>query len=265
MKILNFVITASSNKIATSITEAFIDPLETKNRALEVVQKTPAFKELNARIAAYQDYVKKLKKDGVKFADLKSIPEHIKVEVKTKLGKIKESQGLLNDMHKKEMEDSPVFLLPNHAFLVSDKQPEELLNLINDSDVFVKIIEADIEAVMYEVIPDNLGKKYRLPDSQFWLIVTEPDHLIPGNAVFEDPEPAEIERIESVRVSGLTKVEKYDEAVSMRDHAERAYLDELILAEVKDKEEDITAYKKAAKQRLKQCYKDIDKKYSLTL
>ena len=265
MKVLNYIKTASGSKIATSITEVFIDPLETKNTATESVKKQPEFKELQARISAYDRYITGLKKDGVKLGSPSAIPKNIQKELRIKLNNVKGAQDKMYELQAQAMIDHPIYLVPNDAILISDETAEEFEQIFKKGGVFIKLVDLQADTLKYVEVPDMTGKRYRLPETLDWINVIEPGHEISDNAVFTDPEPAEAERIEEARIKAMSEAERQAEALQLKADAEQLFLRVSTLAELEGSDEDIQKKKAGAKEDYHNTIESICDIYGVTI
>lgn len=206
MKALNFVVTPNGKLIMTGLTEPYIDPLETKKAAVAMTTATPEFKELQASVEHYNKFLEKARKNNVRWGDPVNVPEHAKKELEIKLSGIQAKQEKLMQMEAQEMLDNPRYLVAGNAALITDDLAEEIStareNYDGENIVVVELSEhGGIEA--WEVRPNILGKLYRLPDTVAWIIIEEPDEFFPDNALFEDPDEGELEKMDLARIHAL--------------------------------------------------------------
>ena len=264
MKVLSYMKTEKGSMIVDAVTEPSIDPLETYEAAVKAVKVMPEYRELQARIKVYDAAVKKHRKDGVRFGDNANVPDHVREDIKLKITRIGKQQDKLNKLYQQAKKDNPVYLLPANAILITDENAVEIKSALSFSDKFILVADVQKNKVAYELLPDNTGKKYRLPETLEWIEVVEPDHNMPVNALFEEPDTKEAGRIEDARIAAMSEEERHKEALSHKKAAQSQFLRENTLAELEQDEKTVGDCKSKAQTNYHADIAAICKKYNIT-
>lgn len=253
MKALSYVETPKGQLVMTAITVPCIDVLESKKAAVKKTTATAEFKELKASIAHYNKFVEKCHADKVRWSNPESVPDHIKEELVIKLAGISDKQEKLIQMEAQEISDNPVYLLPANSVFVTDSFEgairEAQAKISEDTLVTVELSDGKLSA--WAVVPNNIGKLYRLPDSLEWLMIEEPYQFFPDNAVFDDPGSDELERIEAARIKALDPESSAAEKQRHLEAAKHVLMRDILAAECEDTPEVIETAKNAAKEDYK--------------
>lgn len=264
MKVLSYKKTAKGLLIVTAITDPNVNVLESKKAAVKITTATPEFKSLEASISLYNKFVEKCRADKVRWADPENVPEHIMQELKIKLAAITEKQQYLVSMEAQEIAENPVYLLPVNAVFITDELDKEILasevQIVDDTLITVELSKAG-QVSAWEVRPDVMGRLYRLPDSPVWQMIVEPDEIFPDNAVFEDPDELELERIETARIKALDPSSLAEEKQRRVVGVKNVLMRETLAAEHEDTPEAIEAAKDAAGEDYKAAIAGLELTY----
>ena len=226
MKKLYFKETSKGARFLLSIANANIDPLETKAKGVKHAQGLPQFKELEARINSYNDFLMQSAKEGIKFQKPETVPPVKKSELRNRLLVIGKIRGDLYDAAKAHEAESPVYMLAGNSLLVDETTAADIEHVQTEGKVILLRVDKHGKYAGYEVIEDNTGKKYRLPNTAEWFIVNEPDEEMPEGALFDAPDNDEQKVINAIRISNLSDDQRATEkAVHIKNAQDRYSLD----------------------------------------
>ena len=232
MKAITFRETSKGSKIAIAVSEASLDPLETDNAAIAFAQDQPKFKELQARIGTYNDFLETCRADGIKFKDASLVPPKVKAELRLRLQVISEYQDDLMQIRRDRAAADPVHFLPASGVLVSDED----FALMEADIAAEKVIEISVNPdgtyIGYTVIDSKIGTKYRLRNSREWITVSEPDEGIPDDAVYTDPDEGEMKRIEVSRISNRDADQRAAEKQILIEQAQKVFAQAVTVADL---------------------------------
>jgi len=258
MKSITYNISSNGNRIALGISSAKIDPRETRNAAITALQTTPEYAELLARITTYNDYINQLVADGYKVGKPDTLPSAILTEMQNKLTLVAQQQATLRQMEADYIAANPIYLTPMESVLVDDATAD-LVSADMVENKYVKInVDANGDFTGHVQADSVRGTVYRLPNSLSWISATEPDEDIPAEALYVEPDQAEIDIIEANRIDGLTAGEKATEKATMNEIAQNQYVHDSTMADILGTQQEIDDAKAAALQAYNNRLAELD-------
>lgn len=251
MKTLIYKLTPNGSKILIKISPANINPLETKAVALRFAQALPEFEGLKTLFDEQEKHIKTYQRT----ARLIGGPK-----VKQLSAAISQMQTDLEEVAAEYAKENPVYLTPANSILVEDSHAAAIKADLDNSGGFIGL-EFEGESLRHIIYTgENMGKKFRLPNSLVWQTLEHPDETIPKDALFTVPTDAESEALDLIRIKALTTPEKETElAMRLRD-AENDLIRSCALATELDTSPDKA--KKAAKAVYDKAVEDIGTRYS---
>jgi len=246
MKAINYRTSKAGNKIVRGIVDAAIDPRETRDAAIAAVQATQEYNTLVVRIETYNAYIDQLVNEGYSPGKPDTLPVEILQELQNKISLVAQQQALLRQMQDDYAAANPIFLKPRDAVLAADAEAD-LVSADMVEGKYVKVnTDANDDFVSHVQADSKQGTVYRLPNTMNWITADEPDSDIPAEAVFNEPDQAEIDTMETTRIAGLTAGEKATEKAAYVIEAENQYVHSATMADTLGTQGEIDAAKAAA-------------------
>jgi hypothetical protein len=263
MKTLLYQETSKGAKVLVGIGEASIDPLETRKNGVEHAKESPKYSELKARIKTYNDYLERCKADGITFHDSDAVPPRVKAELRNRLLVVASLQDELMEIKRNYEEENPVYMIPASTLLVGDEDAENIA-LAEPGDKLIVLRQGKGgKYAGYDMIENNTGKKYRMPNTRQWLYLNEPDEDMPTGAILTDPDEVELRAIEKARIMALPAGERESLKAGHIKGAKHEYsLESIAAAELEGDPEAAERAKADARAQYDARLKDIEALFS---
>jgi len=256
MKALGYKETPLGSKIIKSIKDAKLNKLETNRRAIEHTKTLPDYSKLMILFDEQKKLVEQYQASRRRSLDSPQMRLLLNdmADLQAKLEKVREDYAKAN----------PVYLVPSMAVLAEDSLVETMLAEASEPDyISITGIENGL-AVSYSVIKSHsVGKKYRMPGDINWRVIVNPDETLPDNAVFTDPDAAELAEANRKRVSKLTAEQKEAEKENRKKGLQQIYASDIIISDIDSGQHSTPeAAKKAAKKRYEKAISDLNELYA---